>query len=90
MSSTPSQGFNSKCYNKGMGGLDLIDERTAVYHLDRKSSIRFCLRIFFDLIDVGCVNSYIAYSILHPVDLTLLNFKIAVATHMIGSYISRK
>ena len=27
-------------YNKGMGGLDLIDQRAAAYHLDRKSTIK--------------------------------------------------
>ena len=36
-----------KMYNKGMGGVDLIDQRAAVYHLYRKSTIRFYLRIFF-------------------------------------------
>ena len=64
----------------GMGGLDLVDQRTAAYHLDRKSSIRFYLKISFYLMDVGCASSYIAYDILHLDDLTLLNFKIAVAT----------
>ena len=79
-----------KLCNKGMGEVDLVDQRTAAYHLDRKSSIRFYLRIFFDLIDFTCVNSYIAYNMLHLDDLILLIFKIAVATHMIGSYTSRK
>ena len=73
-----------------MGGLDLVDQRTAAYHLDRKSSIRFYLRIFFYLMDVGCANSCIAHDILHLNDLTLLNFKIAVATHMIRPYTSTK
>ena len=35
------KGSASKMYNKGMGGVDLIDQRSAVYHLDRKSTIRF-------------------------------------------------
>ena len=30
-----------KKYNKGIGGVDLIDQRAAAYHLDRKSTIRF-------------------------------------------------
>lgn len=79
-----------KRYNKGMGGVDLFDQRTAAYHLDRKSSIRFYLRIFFDLMDASIANSFIAYNMLHPGNLTLLDFKIAVATHMIGPYTSRK
>ena len=40
--------------------------------------------------DVACTNSNIAYNMLHPDDLTLLNFKIAVATHMMGPYTGRK
>ena len=48
-----------KMYNQGMGGVDLIDQRTAAYHLDRKSRVRFYLRIFFDLMDVACVNSFV-------------------------------
>ena len=70
--------------------MDLVDQKTAAYHLVRKSSIRLYLRIFLDLMDDACASSYIAYNKLHPDDLTLLNFKIAVATHMIGPYTSRK
>ena len=40
--------------------------------------------------DVASANSYIAYNMLHPDDQTLLNFKIAVTTHMIEPYTSRK
>ena len=52
--------------NKGMGGVDLIDQRVAAYHLDRKPTITFCLRIFFDLMDVDMI---------HPNDVTLLYFQ---------------
>ena len=38
-----------KMYNQGMGGVYLLDQRTAAYHLDRKSSIRFYLRIFLSI-----------------------------------------
>ena len=40
--------------------------------------------------DIACANSYITYNMLNPDDLTCLNFKKAVATHMIGPYTSRK
>ena len=33
-------------YNQGMGGVDLVDQRTAAYHIHRKSSISY-LRSFF-------------------------------------------
>ena len=36
-----------KMCNQGMGGVELVDQRTAAYHLDHNSSIRFYLRIFF-------------------------------------------
>ena len=53
-----------KISNKVMGGVGLIDQRAAVYHLDRKSSIRFYLSIFYDLIDVACANSCIVYKMM--------------------------
>ena len=31
-----------KMYNQGMGGVDLIKQRTAAYNLNHKLSIRFC------------------------------------------------
>ena len=77
-------------YNKGMGGLDLIDQRAAAYHLDRKSTIRFCLRIFVELMDVACANSYIVYNMMHPNDLIALDFKTIVTTYLIGKYTSRR
>ena len=40
--------------------------------------------------DVAGANSDIVYNMLHPDNLTLLNFDTAVATHMIGPYTSRK
>ena len=54
-----------KLYNSGMGGVDLMDQRTAAYRLNRKSSVRFYLRIFFDLMDITCVNSYLIYKMKH-------------------------
>ena len=35
-----------KIYNHGMGGVDLMDQYTAAYRLDRRASFRLCLRIF--------------------------------------------
>ena len=75
-----------KMYNQGMGGVDLIDQRTAAYHLDRISRVRFYLRIFFNLVDVACANSFVVYNMLYPNDLTLLDFKTIIATYFIGRY----
>ena len=66
-----------------MGGVDLMDQRTTAYRLDRKSSARFYLRIFFDLMDVACVNSYLIYNMKHPNKLFVLDYKIVVAKNLI-------
>ena len=41
-------------YNSGMGVVDLLDQKTAAYKLDRKSSSgRYYLRLFFGLMDTS-------------------------------------
>ena len=72
-----------KLYNSSMSGVDLMDQHTAVYRLGWKSSVRFYLRIFFDLMDITCVNSYLIYNMKHPNKLSLLDYKIVVAKHLI-------
>ena len=67
-----------KIYNKGMGGIDLIDHRSAADPFDRKPTIRFYLRIVLDLIDVVFANSHIVYNMMHSNDLTLSDFKTIV------------
>ena len=61
-----------KLYNSGMGGVDFMDQRNAAYRLDRKSSVRFYLHNFFDLMDIACVNSYLIYNMNNPKKLHLL------------------
>ena len=47
-----------KEYNNGMSGVDLLEQRTAAYKLDRKSSNGpNYLRLFFKLMDNAVVNS---------------------------------
>ena len=72
-----------KLYDNGMGGVDFMDQRTAVYQLDRKSSVRFYLRMFFDLLDIACVNSFLVYNMKHPKQSTLLDYKIVIAKNLI-------
>ena len=50
-------------YNSDMGGVDLMDQHTAAYCLDWKSSVRFYLHIFFDLMDIAC---FPIYNMKHP------------------------
>ena len=76
----------SKCTKKGMDGVDLTDKKATAYHLDAKSTIRFYLRIMFDLMDVAYANSYIVYNMMHSNDLTLIHCKTVVSTYLIGRY----
>ena len=66
-----------------MGGVDLMDQYTTAYRLDQKSSVRFYFCIFFDLMDITCVNSYLIYNMKHPNKLSLLDYKIIVAKNLI-------
>ena len=72
-----------KVYNSDMGGVNLMDQRTTAYCLDRNSSVRFCLCIFFDLMDIVCANSYLIYNMKHPNKLFLLDYKIVVGRNLI-------
>ena len=67
-----------------------MDQRTAAYRLDRKLSVRFYLRIFFDLMDIACVISYLIYNMKHPNKLPLLDYKIVVAKNLIHYHQGQK
>ena len=79
-----------KLYNNGMGQVDLMDQRTETYRLDRKSSVRFYLHIFFDLLGIACVNSFLVYNMKHPKQLTLLDYKIVIAKNLIRWHQTRQ
>ena len=70
----------SRLYNSGMGGVDFMDKSFVAYRLDRKSSVRFYLRIFFKLMDIAMCQ---CYNMKHPNKLSLLDYKIVVAKHLI-------
>ena len=79
-----------KDYNSGMGGVDLLDQKTAAYKLDRKSSGgRYYVKLFFHLMDISVVNSHIIYKELNPKGMELLDFKIVLAKLLVGTYNSR-
>ena len=67
-----------KLYNSGMGGVDLMDQ------------IRFYLRIFFNLMDIACVNKYLIHNMKHPNKLSLLDYKIVVAKNLNQYHHGRK
>ena len=79
-----------KEYSNGMGGVDLLDQRTAAYKLDQKSSSEhYYLRLLFELMDIDLVNSHVAYKALYPKGMELLDFKNAIAKSLIGAYNNR-
>ena len=79
-----------KDYNYGMGGVDLMDQKTTAYKLDHKSSGgRYYLRLFYDLMDISVVISHIIYKELNPKGMELLDFKIVLAKSLVGTYNSR-
>lgn len=95
-----SQSLEIKCpvivhkYNQNMGGVDLMDQKKVTYEVDRKSKIKYYLRLFFDLLDIAMNNAYIVYEKLHvEIEgqlLTSLEFRQVVAKAMIGSFSIRK
>ena len=78
-----------KMYDASMGGVDVLDQKTAAYQLDRKSKFRFYLRMFFDFINIAIVNSHLVYTKLCN-SIYLLDFKIVVAKSLIERYTNRQ
>ena len=78
-----------KMYNANIGGVDVIDQKTASYRQDRKSKFRFYLKMFFDLINIAIVNIHIVYMKLGNSN-PFLDFKIVVAKSLIGRYSSQQ
>ena len=74
--------------NNDVHGVDIMDQKAAAYRLDSKFKYHFYFSMFFDLMDVSYVNSYIVYMKLGD-DISLLNFKIVVAQALIGRYSNR-
>ena len=70
-----------KRYNKGMGGVDLMNQLTSTYQLDRRSKTRYYLCLFFDLWDIALVNAYIFMVSKHQLD-----YQVIVAKILIGNY----
>ena len=48
------------CYNRYMGGVDLVDQLKGYYGIDRKSK-RWWIRLFFHFVDLAVTNAYILY-----------------------------
>ena len=77
------------CNNK-MGRVDLMDHLKSAYQLDRRLKSQFYLCLFFNLLDVAFVNSFMVYKKSENKDRTLKEFKICIALKLIFSFVSRK
>lgn len=83
-------------YNKNMGGVDLMDQRKVSYEIDRRSKIKYYLRLFFDLFDISVNNAHTIYTMLHSQKhlegslLSTLQFIQVVARSLINGYSTRQ
>ncbi|XP_047106492.1 piggyBac transposable element-derived protein 4-like [Schistocerca piceifrons] len=80
---------------KWMGGVDLTDQKKVTYEIDRKAKIKYYMRIFFDLLDIGVNNAYVIYSELAEESglkstLSSLEFRQCIVRNLIGNYSSRQ
>jgi len=68
-------------YNKYMSGVDLAIRLRALYNIDKKSP-RWCRRLFFGLLDIMFVNSYVVYYTLFE-KIPVLEHRIAIVQGLI-------
>lgn len=48
-------------YNKFMGGVDLKDQKLAMYLLERKRGLKWYIKVFKRLLNISILNTYIIY-----------------------------
>ena len=79
-----------KLYNKYMGGVDLADARRKIYSCSRRSK-KWWHRLFYYLLDVSVVNSFIVLNESpHCARRTQKAFILELAEQLMGHYNSRK
>ena len=78
-------------YNEIMGGVDQFDQLRGCYAIGRRS-VKWWHRIFFYLIDLAVVNSFILWRLSKNSDQTYdqLSFRLRLARQLIGDFSSRK
>ena len=73
-----------------MGGVDLCDQMKVSYQVDRRSKFRFYLRIFFDFLDIGVVNSKIIYDKMDStIGMSAMDFRFSLARSLIEKFSNR-
>ena len=74
-----------------MGGVDLSDQVKVTYKVGSQSKCRFCLRVFFDFLDIAVINSKIVYyKIESAPSFSSLDFQYSIAQAMIRKFSRRK
>lgn len=74
-----------KNYNRFMGGVDFADRLRQCYCTDRRSK-KWWHRLFFGLLDIAFVNSYVIYKKMNPSEnVSLLDFRRGVSLGLIHS-----
>lgn len=78
-------------YNKYMGGVDRFDQLLERYAIGRRS-IKWWHRIFYYLLDMAIVNSYVLWKLRQPDPKKChqLTFRIKLARQLISGFSSRK
>lgn len=71
-------------YNQHMGGVDLSDQKVAVYDFGRKSK-KWWKKVFYKLLMVSVVNSWILHQEVTKKKTKLLQFLVPLAEQLIGS-----
>lgn len=86
-----------KTYNMNMSGVDLMGQKKVTYEIDRKSKVKFYLRIFFDLMDIAMNNAEFIYQTVMKTNFPnedrikdSFDFRRAVATALIGDNTCRQ
>lgn len=83
-----------KKYNSHMGGVDLMDQKKSYHEVDRRSKIKYYLRIFFDLFDLSLINACIIHNQIVSEGtpgkvLSGLEYRQEIARTLIGNFSSR-
>ena len=77
-------------YNTYMGGVDLCDQMKVSYEVDRRSKVRFYLRVFFDFLDISVVNLKTVYDKIQSTSAMSSIFRFSLARSMIRNFSNRK
>ena len=78
-------------YNTYMGRKGPCDQIKVSYEVDRRSKVRFYLRVFFDFLDVSVVNSKnVCHKIQSTTAISSMDFQFSLARSMIGTFSNRK